>query len=169
MRWATPLERFQGRVVQDENACWMWTGATRPNGYGTFRADGFCSSHRWSYAYFVGPIPDGYEVDHLCKSRACCNPEHLEAITMEENRRRQKESKTHCAQGHEFSPDNTTYWTDTEGYKIRRCIACSRASSLRQYAKDPARYAAEARRRRAVRAQERVSRSAPPQPQSAGW
>lgn len=86
--------RFWPRVKASSANCWEWTGGIRDNGYGGFsikRADGSWTktcSHRWSYEDQVGPIPDGYEVDHLCRNRACLRPDHLEAVTLQENRRR---------------------------------------------------------------------------------
>ena len=67
------------RITVDSNGCWIWQGA-RSSGYGALGGQwwGFEKyAHRWAYRAFVGPIPDGYEIDHLCLVRPCCNPAHL--------------------------------------------------------------------------------------------
>lgn len=80
--------------------------------------------HRFSYEHFVGPLADGFEIDHLCRNRGCVNPAHLEAVTRLENcRRGAYAQKTHCKHGHEFTPDNI-YWNRG---KHRQCRACSTA------------------------------------------
>lgn len=86
----TPEERFWSCVDKDgPGGCWIWTGALTGAGYGQFGGGGKKSyTHRWAYQAHVGPIPDGLELDHLCRVRACCNPDHLEPVTHEENTRR---------------------------------------------------------------------------------
>lgn len=98
----TEAQRFWPRVQQGDSGCWLWIGALRDNGYGSFavKRNGrwtYTTSHRWAYADRVGAIPPGWEVDHLCKTRACVRPEHLEAVPLAENRRRRD-------QGHPFAP-----------------------------------------------------------------
>lgn len=87
----TPLERFMEKV-QEENAadpCWLWTGALNSRGYGHFGVGSrVVRAHRWAYEHFVGPIPEGLTVDHLCEQKRCVNPEHMEAVTPEENHAR---------------------------------------------------------------------------------
>jgi hypothetical protein len=86
--------RFWSRVEQGPEGCWIWTGGTRANGYGTFavKADGWrwtqTTAHRWAYMDAHGPLPVGWEVDHLCRVRGCVRLDHLEAVTIAENRRR---------------------------------------------------------------------------------
>ena len=75
-----------GYVVR-ESGCWEWTGAVSSAGYGRLGASDY--AHRASHEEFVGPIPDGHEVDHLCRNRICINPAHLEAVTKRENLLRQ--------------------------------------------------------------------------------
>ena len=102
-RYGDPLERrrihlndearFFSRVDRS-GECWLWTAHVNPKtGYVQFRIGGRAGSmvlaHRWAYKHFVGPIPAGMQIDHLCRVRHCVNPEHLEPVTPMENRRRQ--------------------------------------------------------------------------------
>lgn len=123
-------ERLERYVARDAvSGCWNWTGSRNNMGYGTLAVGGHKKgkAHRASYEHFVGPIPAGLTLDHLCRNRLCVNPEHLEPVTHEENVRRGARGvlKTHCKHGHEFTPDNI-YWTGP-GRSHRRCRACTRA------------------------------------------
>lgn len=120
--------RFMSKV--DTTAgCWVWRGDLTPDGYGRFWARGKnVAAHRWSYEHFVGPIPEGLQIDHLCCVRRCVNPAHLEAVTCRENLHRgdtlnaRNARKTHCKHGHEFTEANTLINSDGE----RVCRACRR-------------------------------------------
>lgn len=76
--------------VEDESGCWIWQNDTSSNGYGQIKPAGSkrLPAHRASYVAFKGEIPDGLYIDHLCRVRACVNPDHLEPVTHEENVRR---------------------------------------------------------------------------------
>lgn len=82
-------DRFWYRVAVTPG-CWLWTGALNWDGYGCFNAGPEISSsaHRFAYRLLVGPVPDGLELDHLCRTRNCVNPDHLEPVTHAENVRR---------------------------------------------------------------------------------
>lgn len=126
-RGATVQERIDF-YVQREGDCWIWTGKRLPAGYGRMSYGGKWNlAHRMSYTHLVGPIPEGLDLDHLCRNRACVNPAHLEPVTRSVNLRRGvggpaiNAAKTHCIRGHEFTPENTAI---AERGK-RRCRKCA--------------------------------------------
>lgn len=79
-------ERFWSKV-EKSSGCWAWTGHKNRNGYGwTLGPKGKGeSAHRIAYELLVGPIPEGLQIDHLCRNRACVNPDHLEPVTQRVN------------------------------------------------------------------------------------
>lgn len=86
-------KRIRRGVKITEEGCWEWQGTSQPNGYGVFSINNHLQrTHRVSYEAFVAPIPDGLQIDHLCRNRICCNPEHLEPVTPAENTRRARAS-----------------------------------------------------------------------------
>lgn len=125
-KWEISLEReFNG------DSCWEWTANRSGAGYGLFwNGVRKVYAHRWSYEHYREPIPDGLELDHLCRNRLCVHPSHLEAVTHKENCARgvagrdgaeRQRAKTHCPQGHEYDEANTYR------YKGRRfCRSCHR-------------------------------------------
>lgn len=86
----TPLmTRLTAKILQAENGCWIYTGAINQEGYGAIRnGPKMASTHVTMYEHHNGPVPEGLELDHLCRIRKCCNPFHLEAVTHKENIRR---------------------------------------------------------------------------------
>lgn len=94
--------------------------------------------HRAAYELYVGPIPDGLDLDHVydrgCRSRRCCNPAHLEPVTRQENILRRTRRITHCPKGHEYSESNTRLRPSASGGINRQCRVCEAARS-REYAK----------------------------------
>jgi hypothetical protein len=112
-------ERILASVVTTTSGCWEWQ-KVRQAGYGRIwvgsRSDGTrrpALAHRAAYEAFVGPIPDGLVLDHLCRNPPCCNPEHLEAVPQRTNVLRGvappavQAKQTHCKRGHAFTPENT--------------------------------------------------------------
>lgn len=96
----------------DLGACWIWGGAKNVrNGYGHIGVSSrkIDTVHRVVYAHVHGEIPDGLVVDHLCRVPACCNPDHLEAVTNAENVRRGYRSRKACPNGHVYSEATVFY------------------------------------------------------------
>jgi hypothetical protein len=129
--------RFRGKV-RFTGDCWEWTGALNSKGYGTYSVGGKTKiAARFAYEHFVGPIPDGLELDHLCRNVLCVNPAHLEAVTHRENMLRGHNAsainarKTHCPKGHPYSEENT--YRNPEGQ--RYCRICGRARNRAAYRK----------------------------------
>lgn len=139
MTLADRLDSFAGQP--DE--CWPWPGAKNGKGYGlvTARHDnarGFKTriAHRAAYELLIGPIPDGHELDHRCRNRACVNPRHLEPVLHRTNVLRSPVAspallavRTHCAAGHAFTDENTI----VRGDGGRRCRTCDHARAVRRW------------------------------------
>lgn len=120
--------------VDASTGCWNWQ-LFKNDGYGRMwvgsRSDGtrrFDRAHRVAYRELVGPIPEGLELDHLCRNPSCVNPEHLEPVTSRTNLLRSEAPsahqarQTHCKRGHEFTAENT--YVDKK--RKRYCIECRR-------------------------------------------
>jgi len=140
---APVAERFWAKVNEAApNGCWEWTGA-RDRGYGRF-SDGRRTvyAHRFAYEELVGPIPEGKQLDHLCRNRACVKviadksgPAHLEPVTGRVNTLRSKgvtaiaARATRCPQGHPYDLHNTYF--NPRGH--RSCRTCKRESDRRRH------------------------------------
>ncbi len=125
MRRRPFVEVFEASM-RGMDECWPWQGPIGNHGYGT---GGKGLAHRIICELAHGPIPDGYEVDHLCRVKTCVNPDHLEAVPKAENLRRQHEAnyKTTCNQGHQRWGCKQT--------GVRFCLECRRLAALDYHAR----------------------------------
>ena len=121
------------KVKRAENGCWEWQGEINPHGYGRLQRDGKrYYAHRFFYLKLVGLVPDGHELDHLCRNRSCVNPEHLEAVLPRVNKERGMSPaavyarRSACKKGHEYKPDNTYLRHQGEATISRICKVCRR-------------------------------------------
>jgi hypothetical protein len=122
-----PIDRFMAKVEKTDS-CWNWLAQLNEGGYGRFSYRlKMVAAHRWIFEHVNGPIPDGLQVDHLCRNRRCVNPAHMEAVTGQvntlrgETRAARNAAKTHCPQGHHLE--------DVNGRRI--CRPCLRAAQAR--------------------------------------
>lgn len=120
------------KLYSHPSGCLLWTGSLDGHGYGQIldkpRKQGgrLVMVHRVAYETWVGPIPEGLVLDHLCRVPRCCNPYHLEAVTQAENMRRAR--KTHCKRGHEYTPETSRPTKDS-----RVCLLCQREYDRERY------------------------------------
>src|SRR5215469_18259772 len=124
---ALPARIREKIFVEPNSGCWLWTMSINKAGYGhyqpTYRGKSY-RAHRWVWEFFYGDCP--LELDHLCKTKCCVNPLHLDAVTHTETMRRYQRTvslKTHCKNGHEFTVENTGYW-DKRNRSHRCCRQC---------------------------------------------
>ena len=113
------------RYVVDTLGCWLWAGPAYPNGYGKTAQvhDGTQLAHRVIYLASGRTIPDGLDLDHLCRVRLCVNPDHLEPVDRSTNLRRGGLARTVCRRGHDLTdPANTRI----DGKGVRFCVPCWR-------------------------------------------
>lgn len=134
--------RLWEKISPEPNSgCWLWVGALNTQGYGLLYVNGrLQGAHRACYELYVGTIPPDCDLDHLCRVVCCVNPQHLEAVSHQENCRRgtggiisgaQQRNKTHCPSGHPYDIENTYH--HPKGY--RACRACARERMRRKLAK----------------------------------
>lgn len=121
--------------IKINRGCWEWTGSINNKGYGEVSINRKKQrAHRVIYELLVGKIPDGLEIDHLCRNRNCVNPKHLEPVTRLENIRRAlpfKKKITHCKNGHKFTKENTKIRIYKNKWRYRVCIKCKNETQLR--------------------------------------
>ena len=126
--------------------CWVWQGPVSRDGYGIISYNSKPNlTHRVSYIVNKGPIPEGLELDHLCRNRRCCNPDHLDPVSHKENVRRGKtgevnshrqRSKTECKHGHPFDAKNT-YYRSRGSRGCRTCNRCQAANRKASLSREP--------------------------------
>lgn len=132
----TLAERLWRKSERSPDGCLVWTAYRDRRGYGKIAYNGGpVLVHRFAYELLVGPIPEGLELDHLCRNPSCWNPAHLEPVDHRTNVLRgvgpvvENARKTHCKHGHEFTPDNTV--PQKGGRDCRECRRL-RATKRRQ-------------------------------------
>lgn len=136
---------LNNRHIHFTSTCWIWLGCLKKasgsnlGGYSL----AYCPDikkpgvfHRYAYRLWKGPIPDGLQIDHLCRNRACVNPSHLEAVTGKENQRRASLFVTHCPLGHPYNEENTYF---KYGYR-KICRTCHREREARRRSENPERH-----------------------------
>lgn len=127
-------ERFWNKVEKTAT-CWLWTAGTTRNGYAMFHLDRSSQrrtvyAHKFAYEALVALVPAGLDLDHLCRTRRCVNPLHLEPVTRAENVARGMEARNGdrdlCPQGHQYDAENTYLRPD---YDARNCKECRREAT----------------------------------------
>lgn len=138
--------RFRKKVVARPSGCWEWTAYRDRMGYGRYYVEWdktrkvriVSLAHRFAYESLVGPIPEGFGLDHLCRNPPCVNPAHLEPVTDQTNWLRGhgphiiglwQAAKTHCPFGHEYTAENTFARPNASGSYSRSCRECGRIDS----------------------------------------
>jgi hypothetical protein len=131
VRSQVDAEWFKNQSVLLGN-CWEWVGTKTSAGYGQLRVNGKVQYvHRISYELFVGIIPNDLEIDHLCRNRACMNPDHLEVVSHRDNVLRgdappaRYACATMCINGHLFTDSNTYFGVGKNGNVYRKCRKCA--------------------------------------------
>ena len=128
-----------------DDECWLWP-EVRPDGYGKPVSNlkgKIKHPHQIAYTIRYGDVPDGKNLDHLCRNRPCWNPRHLEPVTNRENTLRGdtyssgwRRNITHCPQGHEYTPENTYFkQSANQGRGCRQCRTCAYNHNLKSRVK----------------------------------
>lgn len=139
-------DSIASRYRIETSGCWKWLGpvhryADGTPSYGSAAQGGRkLPAHRLTYELFVGSIPAGLDLDHLCRNRRCVNPAHLEPVTRRENIMRSpvalpalNEAKTHCTHGHEYTPENTVIQVVPWGKGFQRACRTCKYAAIRRY------------------------------------
>lgn len=134
----TAEERFAEKWVADENGCHVWTAGKAGNGYGSFWLGRTRLAHRVAWEWAKGHIPDGRQLDHLCRNRSCVNVDHLEPVTCRENVLRGvgiaavNSNRTHCPKGHQLT-ESRMILVHGKLRRHRRCRECERPNERMRY------------------------------------
>ena len=129
----------EGKLSQ--SPCVDWPGSVNRKGYGVALYNGtFTTAARIAWMEAFGPIPEGLQIDHLCRNRRCVNVEHLELVTPKENTNRAPWTQVDCCpEGHPYTGDNLYTQTDSFGRVHRSCKVCRKRNSLNAEARRHAR------------------------------
>jgi hypothetical protein len=139
-------EEFLSKVIPEPNSgCWIWMGSLSTHDFGGYgrisksirnhRTKTYYA-HRVGYELFKGPIPKGFDLDHLCRLHCCVNPDHLEPVTRSENFRRGigpwavNARRTHCKHGHPLEPPHL--YIRKDGKRMCKTCAAKRLKTMRQ-------------------------------------
>jgi len=123
--------------VKQTNSCWYWIGELNDKGYGRIQVNGErFSAHDFFYETFIGPIPNGLELDHTCRVRNCVNPSHLEPVTHSENVKRawaiRIKNTPNCPHGHPYDKKNLYIFKQKKtGKSWRMCRRCRANNQMR--------------------------------------
>ena len=141
LRWEPPLQRFLKQLKPSPTGCIEWQGFL-VNGYGRIHRQGRqMPVHRFAYEQANGKIPPQYPLDHLCRNTRCVNPDHLEIVSHRVNILRgtspsaRNYQKTHCANSHPYSIENTWYQRDKRSTALSRVCRTCKCEHARQYRK----------------------------------
>lgn len=128
-------DRFMEKV-KVAGECWLWQSSLDHKGYGRFYVDGRNTlAHRWIYEQDKGAVPAGLVIDHLCRTRHCVNPAHMEVVTSQTNTLRGETiaaknlAATHCPKGHPYTPGN--FYRRKDGG--RQCRPCAQLIRKKRY------------------------------------
>ena|SRR5215469_14381135 len=141
--YAAAVSRLLSKIrIDPSSGCWIWQGALS-RGYGVIKIDGkMLKTHRVMFRHGYGPIRKGFHLDHLCRVKACANPEHLEEVSPRENMMRGESiqalnaRKTECDHGHKFSDENT--YIDKRGNRACKTCTFERSAQWRKTQKGKA-------------------------------
>lgn len=139
-KYTDPLQAIYDNIVIDDNGCWNWQRTKDSHGYGRTYVYGHnMPTHRASLLLHGQDLINGLDVDHLCRNKSCCNPEHLEQVTRQVNIQRSFLNDYRklpliqfCLRGHEFTPENTRTYMKRSGTLRRKCVKCIRILSKRR-------------------------------------
>lgn len=129
------LERFYKKVEKDTaGTCLLWTAGKAGKGYGYFWHEGRMKrAHKVLWEHENGPVPDGFDLDHLCRVRHCVNPDHLEPVTRSENNKRGSSTRlvNKCRRGHVILNDSDFYYDKKGRRECRMCRKLRRDNNWR--------------------------------------
>jgi hypothetical protein len=126
----TLLDRMTAIAAGGGEDCIEWIGCRDKDGYGrAWDGQRPIMAHKAVWVRLNGPVPDGLELDHLCRNHACCNPDHLEPVSHRINIQRSwgarlgYNAEQACNNGHPRTEENT--WHSRDG-RLRACRPCNR-------------------------------------------